>query len=173
MSTYDDDAPAPHDRFLDVLRLLDAAANAKTVAAGVKKLRKLESDIAAAGETLARLQKQASGLLETARAEAERIVKDAEQQVAEDKGEREHHEQQLVYFKRLLARLEGGAALRQAREAIAAEDDAAGRIATFQQFEEADDDYRRADPRTGLVDVPMSKGLTRTFVNKPRREATQ
>jgi hypothetical protein len=170
----DETVTTPHDRFGDVLRLLDAAANAKNVTAGLKKLRKLESDVAAASETLARLQRQAAGIVEAAKAEAARIGKDAEQQVAEDKGEREHHEQQLVHLRRLLGKLEGGPALRQAREAIALEDDAGGRITSFEAFEMADPDYQRANA-TGLVAVEGIKGstLTRSFPNKARREATQ
>jgi hypothetical protein len=163
-----------HDRFGDVLRLLDAAANAKTVAAGVRQLRKVTADIATAKETLARLQRQAAGIVEAAKAEAARIVKDAEQQVAEDKGEREHHEQQLVYLRRLLGKLEGGPVLRQARELLAEEDDKDGRTVNFETFEAMDPDYGRADA-SGLVAVDMARGgtLMRSFPNKARREATR
>jgi septal ring factor EnvC (AmiA/AmiB activator) len=160
---YDDDETTPRDHFADVLCLLDAAANAKKVAAGVKRLRKIEADVAAASETLARLQRQAAGIVEAAKAQAERIISAAEEETREQRNDLEHRERQLGSKMRLLAKLEGGADMRRAREAIAAEDDAAGNTTVFDV----------GDERSDHLGNPFVGGSTLTRSLDHKREATQ
>jgi hypothetical protein len=52
-------APAPSDRFADVLALLAAVRNAKATEAALKRLRKLERDITSSEQKLAGLTAQA------------------------------------------------------------------------------------------------------------------
>jgi hypothetical protein len=80
----------------------------------------------------------------------------------------------FAFLRRLLGKLEGGPALRQAREKIAEEDDKDGRTVNFETFEAMDSDYQRADS-SGTVAVDMAQGgtLMKSFPNKARREARQ
>ena len=181
----DDDAAASADRFGDALALCHLAWNSQKTAASLRKLRKLKSDIAAAEAKLASVTAQAASLIEAAKAEAERIIKDAEDQTRERRNDLEHREAQLAYGERY-ARLFAAAKARspngvvsafdahQIRAQLAEEDDRSGNRVSFATFEQLDPDYRRADA-SGTVAVEMVKGstLTKTFPNKPRREATQ
>jgi septal ring factor EnvC (AmiA/AmiB activator) len=74
MTDYDDDteslpAPAPVDRFADALALLTTMRNAKEIEVALKRLRRLERDIAAAEAKLAAVTTKAE---QTAAALAER-----------------------------------------------------------------------------------------------------
>ena len=182
---YDDETPVPHDRFGDALALC-AVANNKTLAAELKKLRKVKKDIAAEEPKLAGVTAQAAGILEAAKAEAERIVKTAEEETREQRNDLEHREAQLAYGERY-ARLFAAAKARspngivsafdahRIRAQLAEEDDRSGNRVSFAQLEQMDPDYQRADPATGDVAVELVRGstLTRSYPNKPRREATQ
>jgi hypothetical protein len=94
----DDESDNPvMDRFADALLLLDAARNAKAITEQVRKLARLKRDIDAAGRTLASLTSQASGILEAAKAEAAMIRKEALDEVAEDKADREQRAEQAQW----------------------------------------------------------------------------
>ena len=184
--SYDDETPMLHDRFADALDLCRLAWDAQKTKASLKKLQKLNRDIAAAEAKLAGVTAQAAGILEAAKAEAERIVKTAEEETREQRNDLEHREAQLAYGERY-ARLYAAAKARspngvvsafdehRIRAQLAEEDDRSGNRVSFATFEQLDPDYQRADPATGAVAVEMVKGstLTRSYPNKPRREATQ
>jgi hypothetical protein len=168
-----------HDRFGDVLRLLDAAANAKTVAAGVRQLRKITADIATAKETLARLQRQAAGIVEAAKAEAARIITAAEEETREQRNDLEHREQQLRYGERYAQKFAAAKARspngvvsafdeRRIREELTEEDHSDDRSVSTARFEVMDHD-RPAGGGTVPVKTVGGGTLTRTWRGEVRQ----
>jgi cell division septum initiation protein DivIVA len=175
----DETSTTPHDRFGDVLRLLDAAANVKNVTAGLKKLKKLESDIAAASETLARLQQQAAGILEAAKFEAARIISAAEEETREARADLEHRESMLRYGERYARKFEAAKARspngvvsafdeRKIREELAEEDHSYNRRVNKARFEVMDHD-RPAGGGTVPVETVGGGTLTRTWRGEARQ----
>jgi hypothetical protein len=195
----DDRAPVV-DVFSAALALCQVAANPKNIAAAVKKLARLEKNIATASEVLARLQAQSAAILGTAKAEAEKTRANSaereeglaarEQQLAE----RERHISRLENAWRNvgepaevwsgfkspehtpLAKARAARGLPPIAEPDGFELQNNPEELTRDQFEAMDPDYARADPKSGQVDVAMPQGaagMTRTFANKPRREARQ
>jgi hypothetical protein len=164
---HDNDDAVPADRFGDALALIAAAMNAREVRKKVLHLKKLESDVAAASEALARLQEQRSGIIATAQKEAEQIRQKAHEEREGVAAEREQLDRRAAH----IARLEEGwrfvgedeqvrrgfrspeaSPLAKARAAhglpLIAEPDPLGmpseaaEALTLEQFEKLDPDYR-------------------------------
>ena len=103
--TEDFSTPAS-DRFADALDLCRLAWDSQKTKGRLEKLRKLNRDIAAAEAQLAGVKAQAAGILVAAKAEAERIIKDVEDQTREQRNDLEHRESRLAYGERYSAKLE-------------------------------------------------------------------
>jgi hypothetical protein len=94
--------PAPGDRFADVLGLLAAVRNGKVTEAALKRLRKLERDIAAGEAKLAALtakaeQKQAALDARTAELDGRKTALDTRETAFEDQV-REAHDHLRAYY---------------------------------------------------------------------------
>jgi hypothetical protein len=105
MSDHDDDTAANYsmpDPFVLAIELCRIASSPKTIAAALKRLRKLGRDIGTAEQKLAAVQAQAAGIVEAAQTEVKAIREDAQRRLeaaatAED---------ELVEREQKIARLE-------------------------------------------------------------------